>query len=57
MSFKTIISKKVGTCGRCGEAVPVGTKVRWLYGKGIWHLAVDCPGRSEGEQAKKEAVA
>ena len=47
--FKSITTTKPGTCKRCKQEVSVGTKVRWSYGQGIWHLKAECPASQEQE--------
>lgn len=51
--FVTLRAKYAGTCRRCGDSFPPGTKIR--YGRGrAYHLAADCPaGRTAGEPGRQ----
>lgn len=55
-SFKTLNAKFAGTCKRCGQQFPAGTKIRWAKGKGSYHLAADCPASEhyKGDEADEQ---
>lgn len=42
MAFQTIVAKFDASCRRCGGTVKCGDTVRWLRGRGVWHLKADC---------------
>ena len=43
MSFRTLTAKYDGTCKRCREEFPAGTKIRYGgYGR-TYHFKDDCP--------------
>lgn len=42
-AFRTIEARRAGTCKRCDQEFPVGTKIRWAAGSGSYHLASQCP--------------
>jgi hypothetical protein len=41
--FRTVSVKYPSICRRCGDEIPIGEKVRWAKGRGIYHFASVCP--------------
>lgn len=41
--FSTITTKFPGRCKRCGDAIPVGTRVRFGGVGRLYHFKADCP--------------
>lgn len=59
MKFTTITAKFPGTCKRCSDRFPAGTRIRF-GGKGLtYHLSADCPAgtvRDSGAAAIRNAA-
>lgn len=56
MSFRTITTRFPATCKRCGEAVEVGSKVRWAKRAGTYHLAAECSGSSSETSSRGRCI-
>lgn len=57
-SFQTIESKIPGAkCRRCLEPIAVGSVIRWLPGRGSWHLSTDPACSAGADQALVDSYA
>ncbi len=53
--FSTITSKFPGTCRRCHESFPAGTRIRYGGHGRTYHLKSQCPGANIGADPMPES--